>query len=152
MAPDTPFLTDDMKRQTIGLETIPVSMEVEKGHIARFAEAIEDANPLYIDEAAARRNRHGGIIAPPTFLRSMRRERLDMPFDSPFKRFLDGGSQWEYFEPVRVGDLITSVNRVTDISERQGRLGTMIFLTTVTTYTNQLDQVVATQTGTMISY
>ena len=145
-------LTEEMRRQAIGVECAHITVEVEKGHIARFAEAVEDPNPLWTDEVAARKSRHGGIIAMPTFLRSIRPERPDFPFDVPFQRLLDGGSEWEYFEPVRVGDRITAVGRVTDISERSGRLGPMLFITVLNTYTNQLDQVVATQTSTLIRY
>ena len=53
---------------------------------------------------------------------------------------------------VRPGDRITSVARIQDISERPGRLGLMIWMTTVITYTTQLGQVVATQAGTGIAY
>ena len=152
MTSQAPVITEEIRNQSIGTESPPVTLEVEKGAIARFSEAIEDPNPLYTDEVAARRSRYGGIIATPTFLRNLRTERLELPFEEEFQRVLDGGSEWEYFEPVRVGDRITAVNRVTDVSERAGRLGPMIFVSTVTTYTNQLDQVVATQKSTLIRY
>ena len=125
---------------------------MEKGAIIKFAQAIGDDNPVFNDEAAARETRYGGLIAPPTFLRSMASSRPELPFDFPFNRRLDGGSEWEYFEPVRSGDRITAVSRIDDISERTGRLGLMIIMSTVTTYRNQFDQVVATQTGTGIAY
>ena len=152
MTSQGPVITEEIRNQSIGTESPPVTLEVEKGAIARFSEAIEDPNPLYTDEVAARRSRYGGIIATPTFLRNLRTERLELPFEEEFQRVLDGGSEWEYFESVRVGDRITAVNRVTDVSERAGRLGPMIFVSTVTTYTNQLDQVVATQKSTLIRY
>ena len=70
----------------------------------------------------------------------------------PFNNNLDGGSDWEYMEPVRPGDRITAVSRIENMIERAGRMGTMIIQTTVTTYTNQFGQVVATQTSTGIRY
>ena len=141
-----------MRQQALGVASPPVTTEVERGAIQRFAEAIGDANPLWNDEAAARQSCYGGLIAPPTFLRSLRHGRPELPFDLPVSRLLDGGSEWEYFEPVRAGDRITAVARITDLTERAGRLGAMILLTTVTTYRNQFDQVVATQTNTLIHY
>jgi acyl dehydratase len=141
-----------MRQQAMGQETDPVTTEVEKGAIIKFAQAIGDDNPLFNDEAVARSSRYGGVIAPPTFLRSMHSPRPELPFQLPFTRMLDGGSDWEYFEPIRPGDQITSVARITGISERTGRLGPMVFVTVVLTYRNQLDQVVATQTNTMIRY
>jgi acyl dehydratase len=152
LATPTSFLTEEMRRQAIGVESPPVTMEVEKGAIIRFAEAISDNNPLWNDEPAARQTRYGGLIAPPTFLRSMRAVRPELPFELPFNRALDGGSDWQYFQVIRPGDRITASARVTDIRERPGRLGLMIFITTEITYCNQFDEVVATQTNTSIRY
>ena len=146
------FLTEEMRQQAIGLESPPVTIEVEKGAIIKFAQAIGDDNPLWNDEVAARKSRHGGLIAPPTFLRSAGTVRPQLPFELPFHRLLDGGSDWEYFEPVRPGDRITSVARITDIRERSGRLGAMVIMTSVVIYRNQFGQVVATQTSTSIRY
>ena len=152
MSTSTPLLTEEMRQQAIGRESEPVTTEAEKGAIIRFAQAIGDDNPLFSDEAAARRGRYGGLIAPPTFLRSMSSSRPELPFELPLTRMLDGGSDWEYFEPIRPGDRITAVASITDVSERTGRLGTMVFTTVVTTYRNQLGQVAATQTSTSIRY
>ena len=152
MSTSTPLLTEEMRRQAIGRESSPVTMEVEKGAIIRFAQAIGDDNPLFNDEREASKSKYGGLIAPPTFLRSMTSVRLQLPFDLPLSRLLDGGSDWEYFGPIRAGDRITATAKITDVSERTGRLGLMVFMTTVITYRNHLDQVVATQTGTSIQY
>jgi acyl dehydratase len=147
------FLTEEMRQQAIGTEGSPGVLEIEKGHIRRFAEAVGDPNPLFNDEAEARKTRYGGIIAPPTFLRSMRVGQPRLPFEMPFTRRLDGGSEWEYFQPVRAGDRITAVARIADVRERQGRQrGSMFFQVTETTYTNQFGEVVATQRSTGISY
>ena len=152
MSTTEPLLTEEMRQQAMGQETDPITTEVERGAIIKFARAIGDDNPLFNDEAAARSTRYGGLIAPPTFLRSVNSPRPELPFELPFTRMLDGGSDWEYFEAVRPGDHITSVAQITNISERTGRLGAMVFMTVVLTYRNQLDQVVATQTNTMIRY
>ncbi len=152
MAAQNTFLTEEMRRQAIGIETGSLALEIEKGHIKRFAEAIDDPNPQWNDEAMARKSRNGGIVAPPTFLRAARVERPELPFELPFPRTLDGGSEWEYFEPIRAGDVITAKARISDIIERSGRLGPMIITTIDHTYTNQLDEVVATQRTTYIRY
>ena len=146
------FLTEEMRQQAIGTVSEPRTLEVEKGAIIKFAEAIGDDNPIYSDEAAARGLQYGGLVAPPTFLRSAVAARPDLPFDVPFERVLDGGSEWEYFEPVRPGDRITAVSRIEDITERNGSIGLMLIQTIVITYTNQFDQLVATQTNTSIRY
>ena len=152
MSTSAPLLTEEMRQQAIGREGEPVTTDVEKGAIIKFARAIQDDNPLFNNEVAARSSRYGGLIAPPTFLRSVGTLRPELPFELPLTRLLDGGSDWEYFHPVRPGDRITTVAKITDVSERTGRLGAMVFMTVVITYRNQLDQVVATQTGTSIRY
>ena len=88
------FLTAEMREQAIGTQSSPLTMEVEKGAIMKFAEAIGDDNPLWTDEIIARKSKYGGLIAPPTFLRSIRIDRPELPFDLPFTRLLDGGSDW----------------------------------------------------------
>ena len=146
------LLTDEMRRQAIGCESPVVVTEVEKGAIIKFAQAIGDDNPLFTDEAAARKGPHGGLVAPPTFLRSIPVGRPDLPFELPVTNVLDGGSDWQYFEPVRPGDRITAVATITDMTERAGRLGAMVISTVVYSYRNQFNEMVATQTSITIRY
>jgi len=146
------FLTDEMREQAIGTESQPVTIVVEKGAIVNFAQAIGDANPIFNDEILARKSQSGTLIGPPTFLRSIRAVQPEIPFEMPFERLLDAGSDWDYFEPVRVGDQITAVGRIIDISERSGRIGLMIFIKTLITYSNQFNGVAANQTNTLIRY
>ena len=152
MTTQASFLTEEMRQQAIGQKSEPRTIDVERGAIIKFAEAIEDDNPVFNDDLAARETRYGGLIAPPTFLRSATVDRPEYPFDMPFTRLLDGGSDWEYFHPVRAGDRITAVSEIADINERTGRMGLMIITTIVVTYRNQFDQVAATQTSTSIRY
>jgi len=53
----------------IGTESSPLENDIEKGAIRRFAEAIEDSNPIYTDENYAKKLNYRNIVAPPTFLR-----------------------------------------------------------------------------------
>ena len=138
--------------EAIGVESDPITYEIEKGHISRFAEAIGDENPLFSDEIKARNSRYGGIIAPPTFYRALRPGSLPESAESPFTRNLDAGSDWEFFEPIRPGDRITVTIKLADVVEREGRLGKMIIITRETRYENQLGQIVATQKTNGISY
>ena len=138
-------------RDAVGVESEPITHDVEKGAIIKFAQAIGDTNPLFNDEAAARQTRYGGIIAPPTFMRSL----ISNPapdFKSPYSANLDGGSQWEYFHPVRPGDRITVTTKLANLFERPGRLGNMLFSVRETNYVNQFGQTVALQRTTGISY
>ena len=144
-------VTQEM-RDVIGVESESITYDVEKGAIRKFAEAIGDDNPLFVDEEAARKSRHGGLIAPPTFMRSMSAGRSRATVESPYPAALDGGSEWEYYEPVRPGDRIAVTVKVSDMFEREGRLGNMLFIIRETNYVNQYGKTVAIQRGTGISY
>ena len=63
MSTPTTFLTEEMRQQAIGLEGPPVTTEIEKGAIIKFAQAIEDDNPIFNDEEAARKSPYGGPAA-----------------------------------------------------------------------------------------
>ncbi|MCH8205441.1 MAG: MaoC family dehydratase N-terminal domain-containing protein [Chloroflexi bacterium] len=139
-------------RDAIGAESEPVTYEVEKGALIRFVEAIEDPNPVYSDERAAREARYGGLIAPPTFFDSMISGPMRVPFENPYKGSLEGGSQWRYFEPVRPGDRITVTSRIAEIYERRGRLGSMLFVVREIGYMNQFGKRVAERRRTAIYF
>lgn len=145
------IITNKM-RAVIGVESVPVNQEIEKGAIIRFAQAIGDTNPLFTDEAAARKSRYGGLIAPPTFLRSVIAGPPTVDFEQPYSAGLDGGSEWEYFEPVRPGDRITHTVRITDLFEREGRLGNMLFVISEGRFVNQFGALVALERNTGIHY
>ncbi|MGH8012229.1 MAG: MaoC family dehydratase N-terminal domain-containing protein [Candidatus Binataceae bacterium] len=145
------YVTEEARKQ-IGKAGEPRTVEVERGAIRRFAEAIGDSNPMFNDEKAARTTRFGGMIAPPTFCRSLAAAIPDVKLEMPAFRGLDGGSDWEYFEPIRLGDRITVQSKIADLRESQGRLGPMVFITTETTYTNQYGVVCAVQRSTGIRY
>ena len=145
-------VTTPQMRDAIGVASDPLTHDVEKGAIIKFAQAIGDPNPLFNDEQASRQTRYGGLIAPPTFLRSMAPGPMRAEVRSPYPAALDGGSEWEYFEPVRPGDRITVTMEIADLLERDGRLGKMLFIVRETRYVNQYGTVVALQRSTGISY
>ncbi len=139
-------------RAFIGVESHQVTYEIERHAVERFACAVGDPNPLYTDEIAARKSAYGGLIAPPTFLRSLLPGAYPKPYPEPFAHILDGGSKYRFRAPVRVGDRITVTRKIVDLFEKQGRLGTMLFKISEISYVNQLGQAAATQTTTTITY
>ena len=139
-------------RSFIGLESIPVTYEIERHAVERFACAIGDPNPLYSDEVKARESSYGGLISPPTFLRSLLPGAYPRQYPEPFAHILDGGSKYRFYEPARVGDRITVTRKITDLFEKTGRMGTMLFKISEISYVNQLGRLVANQTTTTITY
>lgn len=102
-------------RSVIGSESEPVVYEVERGALRKFADAIGDPNPAY----------QRGDIAPPTYPTTFRIKVPGVDLDP--KRILHGGEEYEYMRPIRAGDRLTVVRRVTDTFEKQGSIGHMTF-------------------------
>ena len=147
-------ITDEM-RAAIGVESGPSTREVEKGAIRRFAEAIGDPNPLYRDEEQAAKSKYGAMICPPSFFGWMVRSAgATRSFQSPFTRGYNGGNEYEFFKPIKAGDVLTTTSKIVEMYERQGgpQTGRMLFTVTETTYKNQNGEIVAKSRGTGISY
>ena len=129
-----------LDRSAIGRTTPVSTMEIEKGHIRKFAEAVGDDNPLYCDEEHAKNSRYGGIIAPPTFVTTLGFEskgNLMEGLDINYARLLHGEQEFEYFKPIMAGDTISFSTSITDISEKEGRSGAMDIVKTEMTGHNQ---------------
>jgi acyl dehydratase len=133
----------EFDRSALGVESAPVSYDVEKGAIRKFAEAIGDDDPIYSDEQAAQAAGFKTIVAPPTFLCTFRAQELpDLKIQFGRVR-LNGGNEYEYYQPIYAGDTITLTAKYADVSERSGRTGSMVFVITELTFTNQHGEVVA---------
>ncbi len=129
-------------RDAIGVVSAARTYVAERGAITRFAQAIGDPNPRYRD----------GTVAPPTFLRSYDQVPPVPEFEIPYPDILDGGSDWEFFEPVRAADKITVTTTVANVFEKTGNLGEMLFVVREHRYMNQNEQTAATQNSTTIYY
>jgi acyl dehydratase len=133
----------EFDRSALGVESAPVSYDVERGAIRKFAEAIGDDDPIYVDEKAAQAVGFKTIVAPPTFLCTFRPQKLpDLHIQFGRVR-LNGGNEYEYYRPIYAGDTITLTARYVDVRERSGRTGSMVFVITELTFTNQHGEVVA---------
>jgi acyl dehydratase len=104
----------------IGRESKPVQIEVEKGAIRRFAEAIGVDDPLHFDEAAARAAGFRSLVAPPTFPLSLRGggDLRGGLLHSPGKVLLHAEQSFEYARPLVAGDRLTVKSRVVEVAQR----------------------------------
>lgn len=106
------------------------------GHV--FYAPPDRAHPFTWDETAAAASRHGGIIAPPTFaaafaIEPFARACADPELEVNVLRLVHGDQELELLEPVRPGDVLTTVGEITRIQDR----GNLDFLEVTTTTTNQ---------------
>ncbi len=118
-----------LDKSLIGRESEPVVHDVEKGAIRRFAEALGDPNPIYVDEDVARAAGHPALVAPPTFPAVLTgNERFRHSLDLGTRSLLHGEQQFEYGRPIVAGDRISVKTRVADVQERAGASGPMDIL------------------------
>ncbi len=150
------LITDQM-RQRIGAEAPPYTVEVEKGDLRRFLAATGDANPLFCDEEWAKTHKHGAVILPPTLFCSdpiiaAYNAGLDRPL--PFKYRIDGGTEWECFQPVKVGDVLNITTKIADLYEKHGgpQTGRMLFTILEASCRNQRGELVGIARSTHICY
>ena len=148
------LITEDL-RSKIGIESEPEVYEIEKGMIRRFVLAVDDPNPLWQDEEYARKSRHGGIIAPPTFVLTIGFDKLQQQVQEsiPHGGILHGSTALECYQPVRTGDSINVTTKITNIREwRDRRKGKTVFVTLDVTYKNQRQELVAKCQQMIIGY
>ena len=138
-------------RQLIGKEFGPQVYDVDKSMIRKFAEAIGDPNPIYNDEAYARKSGHGALLAPPTFVTALRLEEVSqkaMEAKCPLPRVLNGGNEIEYFQPIKAGDTISVTGKLANARETAG--GKMLLLFLEFTFKNQRNELAAKCVLTLI--
>ncbi|BDG59715.1 MaoC family dehydratase N-terminal domain-containing protein [Caldinitratiruptor microaerophilus] len=119
-------------------------LEIERGAIRRYAEAIEDDNPLYRDPELAAASIHGGIPMPPGFLITAMRSggERDFQIPLPVSRRIRGEDELEFLRPVVAGDTLTAQTRITGIEAKEGKSGFFVVIQTETTYYNQRGEAV----------
>lgn len=123
----------------VGEELAPVSLDIEKGLIRKFASAVGDENPLWCDE-----NRSGGIVAPPTLMLTIGfNDIIESMSYSSLLTVLHGSTELEPKKEVKTGDKITARAKITNIRERKGQLGSTLFVYIDVDFLNQKDEAVA---------
>ncbi len=116
-----------INQELIGKWSTPVENWIERGAVRKFAEAIGDPNPLYVDETYAKKSRHGRLIAPPTFARTLDYGVID-GLVIPTEGLIHGEQQFHFERPLYVGETIWCSYRLGESYSRSGSLGKMIFL------------------------
>ncbi len=149
------MLPEEAKRY-IGRTATPMILEVEKGAIKKYADAVGDENLLFWDEEYARNSRYGSMVAPPGYfgwplkwqgtfvlMTKLRDEFMQKMAEIGFPRLLDAGIEYEFFSPVRAGDTLTASLEIESITAKEGKKGTMLTCINKTSYYNQFGVLVA---------
>jgi acyl dehydratase len=97
--------------------------EVGREHIRRFAQAIGDENPIYVDTEAAKAAGHPDVVAPPTFLTAVGMSLAGSgPISDPelglnYALVVHGEQKFVHHRLVRPGDVLTAKTTIEDIRD-----------------------------------
>jgi len=124
------LLTEEHRRW-IGQESAPITVEVSRREIVKYALATEQRLPKYLngDEAPPMFVFNlFGALRPPSELRAdgLARGAREGPA-LPLKRVMAGGTELIQVRPIAAGDRLTATSRLTDLYEKSGSQGPLIF-------------------------
>ena len=134
----------DFDRSQLGKEHQAGPFTVTRELVRDFCEAVGESDPLSVDDEAARAAGHADVVAPPTlcviFIRESARPDINLKFGKT--RFL-AGQRVKPLAPIVAGDSLTSTTCLKEVYPKTGRSGTMVFMVSETTFTNQRGEKVA---------
>jgi acyl dehydratase len=112
--------------QAVGKTYEPTLYAVGREKIKEYARAVGETNPVHLDVQAARAAGYADVVAPPMFAvvycaQSMGPPLFDPEIELNFPLMVHGGQEFEWGPLVVAGDEITTVARVKEIYERDGR-------------------------------
>ncbi len=142
----------------IGVETAPIRSEVEKHDIQKFAHAIawpNKPNPLYYDEDHGKRSKYGSIIAPPSFVTSMKWlgpvVEMVNPTMGKYRVGMNGGNEYEMYKPIKPGDVLSGRGKLSSLKESaRDDGGVMLILGFEGNFVNQKGEKVALARQTLL--
>lgn len=146
-------------RSTKGHALPTVSVDVERGKIRFFANALGETDPVYSDIAAAQAAGYPDLPAPPSFFMAIEaladeeRARLAQPslitlLKCDFRRLLHGDESYAYHGLIFAGDTLQLDTRIIDFYEKKG--GLMEFVTIESTVSHTARGTLITATRTLL--
>ncbi|NYG59761.1 acyl dehydratase [Nocardioides daedukensis] len=142
-------LTTDL----IGTSRPGGTLLITRSRLRFFARATGQSDPVFIDEAAARRAGHRDLPVPPTFFFSVDLEAPD-PFayldalGVDLRAVLHGEQEFVYHRTAHAGDELSSSTVVTDVYDKKG--GELQFMVTETPIVDQDGKRVVTMRNTLV--
>jgi acyl dehydratase len=129
----------------------PDTMAVELGAVRKMAKAVEDFDPIHYDAAAAIARGYRGVVAPWPILWLFYFNGTEHSIDFPFgKATVHGEDEYEFHEPVIVGDEIAMQTAITDARLKQGRSGPLGIVVVERRFTNRLGKLCAVLRTTLV--
>lgn len=138
-----------MLANAIGKRSAIVKNTVEKGAVKKFAEAIGDLSPIYIDEEVGKNSRFKRNIAPSTFPVTFEFAAVD-ELKLPSKGLIHGEQSFHYKRPLLVGEDVYCFTEVKDYYEKTGNFGKMGFLVLSRSGLDSHDELIFTEERVII--
>jgi acyl dehydratase len=137
-------------KKIVGHEFKAFSTTVEAGRVKLFCKAIGEEDPIYADEAAAKKAGYPRVPVPPTFLQAITNDDPEKGgllklLNVDIGLILHGEQHYDYLAPVFVGDKITCQQKVVDIYDKKG--GALWFVVSETSMMDQIGKPVAKATS-----
>lgn len=137
-------VAETMLKSLIGPIGRPVTMTVELGAARRMALAVENMDPIHYDTAAAIARGYRGIVAPWPLLWLYFFTCTEYEHDFPFgKATVHGQDDYDFHEPLIVGDEITVTTAITETRLRRGKVGRLGQVVSERRFTNQRGELCA---------
>ena len=139
-----------LDKKVVGHEFKAFSATAEAGKVRLFCKAIGEEDPIYVDEAAAKKAGFAKIPVPPTFLQAITNDNPDKGgllqlLNVDIGLILHGEQHYDYYAPVFVGDRVTCQQKIVDIYDKKG--GALWFIVSETSMKNEAGKMVAKATG-----
>ena len=111
-------------RKFIGKVYGPIVYEIGKEKLKEYAKAIKNPDSHYMDDGFAKKSKYGSAIAPPTFAvvyAGMLAEPLfyDKELNLNLFMLVHGEQEFEFFNVVKAGDVITSKGTIVNIENKE---------------------------------
>lgn len=121
-----------------------VQVQVELGAVRRMALCMGDLDPIHFDEAAAKARGYRGIVAPWPLLWLYFFTCTTYEHDFPFgKATVHGADEYEFHEPMIVGDVLTVTTAMVAAKIKHGKTGRLGQVTSERRFVNQRGELCA---------
>ncbi|NQY48135.1 MAG: MaoC family dehydratase N-terminal domain-containing protein [Colwellia sp.] len=142
-----------LDRSKVGHEFDSFNVDIEKGRLKFFAEAIGETNPVYFSETAAHDAGYKAMLAAPTFPFPLDMEGPELLpvlnfLSMDISRLLHGSQEFEYLGMIYAGDNITVTSKIKDMFDKKS--GALEFVVLESTYTNQNGDLVARAINSLV--
>ena len=142
-----------LDKSKIGHEFPPFQVELEKGMLRLFAQAIGETSPVYTDEGAARGAGYASLPMPLSYPFCLGKFITD-PFDTlhlfnlDHSRIVHGEQEFHYHDCACAGDTLIGRKRVTDVYQRNN--GALEFIVVTTEFTDAAHRPVCEAVQTIV--